>query len=153
MCVVRSRVTVLGSFSQTARSPRGPPARSGLRGERWGTRTNLPNVPFPCDPDRLCRGHPNTCHLDTARTTCPLLWTPHTRHLGRQPTRHEKRHLPPCWGRPNLVPSWHRIRDTLALSHLGPQTGHLARAILAHKLDILSEPSWPTNWTSCPEPS
>ena len=37
VCAVRTRVTVLGSVSQTARSPRGPPARSGLRGERWRT--------------------------------------------------------------------------------------------------------------------
>ena len=48
------------------------------------------------------------------------------------------------------IPRQNLLNWTSCPGHLGPQTGHLVRAISAYKLDILSGPSRPTNWTSCP---
>ena len=62
-----------------SRSPRVYPQKSGLRGEKWGDyTTNLPNTPFPCNPCRSSRRHPNiqpsvdTCTLSPSWHTWPL---------------------------------------------------------------------------------
>ena len=90
---------------------------------------------FPMRPGPPWQGTPQPLPLDTARTSCgdsPNICPP-----GLEPSRLETGNSPPSWGRPNLVLSWHHNRD------------FLARVILTHKLDTLSEPSWPTHWTSC----
>ena len=97
--------------------------------------TNLPNIPFPCDPDRPGWGLPNPCPLTPHGHPVLHLGTPQKCPLGLKPSRLETDNYPPGWGRPNTVPSWHHNRDSLA------------RVILTLELDNLSEPSWPTKET------
>ena len=118
--------------SNTARSPRGPPARSRMLEKGGGLSHQSSRQPCSSRPHRngwgpprtpttvslvQTRGHPANPSSKPQTGNCPPVGTPALRPLGnqpgtpREPTRPQRATVQ-HWGNPNQTPSWRPTGDT-----------------------------------------